>query len=66
MEARSNIQNSNRFAELLEMVFQPNAEEAIANWNDINQEVIDIRTTTPKEVATEIKENINPKEATGI
>lgn len=66
MEARSNIQNSNRFAELLEMVFQPNAEEAIANWNDINQEVIDIRTTTPKEVATAREENINPKKATGI
>lgn len=61
--ARNNEQKANRFAEHLENTFQPNEGDDTQDWEDPKQMEMEIRPTTPKEIAAQIKGNINPKKA---
>lgn len=65
--AKNSEQKANRFANHLEKTFQPNEEqEDIPDLEIPIQEEVEIRHTSPKEVISEIKENINPKKAPGF
>lgn len=64
--ARNNMQKANRFAEHLENTFQPNEGEELLNWEVHDRENMNITPTSPKEIANEIKTNINPKKAPGF
>ena len=60
--ARKNEQNTQRFAEHLEHIFQPQErqEETETTTEDIVQENEEINSTTRTEVKNEINKNINP------
>lgn len=64
--ARNNTQKANRFAEHLENTFQPNEGEELPNWDFPDRDNTNIRPTTPKELAYEIRTNINPKKTPGF
>lgn len=65
--AKNNKQKAERFAEHLEKIFQPNeGQEEQIDWEEINLQEEEIALVTPKEVAAEIKNNINSKKAPGF
>lgn len=54
--AANNEQKAKRFAQHLEEIFQPNAEDTNApNWEEIIQDELEIKLVTPKEVVNEIR-----------
>lgn len=61
--ARDNKQKAELFAEHLAEIFTPNPGQDITNTE--NQRSENITPVTPKEVADEIKTNLNPKKAPG-
>jgi hypothetical protein len=64
--ARNNEQKALRFAEHLENIFQPNTAENNEVLSDVVlQDSVEIPLTSPAEVKTEIRTNINPKKAPG-
>lgn len=65
--ARNDEQKAARFAEHLEETFQPNeVQDGEPFWDEPLQEEEEIRLTSPREVAKEIKENIHSKKAPGF
>ena len=64
--ARNNQQKVDAFAVYLEKVFQPNEELEITEEPEIFQSSQEIDFVTTKEVAKEIKENLNSKKAPGF
>lgn len=65
--ARNNEQKATRFANHLEKIFQPHEDQDEEfNLEEHQQDEHEIPSTSPKEVITEIKENINPKKAPGF
>ena len=62
--ARKNKQKADLFAEYLEEVFTPNDMQNNNNLEEIDNIMTEeITPVTPKEVAEEIKLNLNPKKA---
>lgn len=65
--ARDNKQKADLFANYLEEIFSPNeAADDIPLQEIENTENEEIHLVTPKEVANEIKNNLNPKKAPGF
>ena len=65
--ARTNEQKTLRFANYLEIVFQPNVTEQYEIPSEAGrQDEMEIPLTTPMEVKNEISKNINPRKAPGF
>ena len=64
--AKSNEQKANRFAEHLERTFQPNEGDHELEWENIVQQVSEIKLTSPKEVAAEIKKALTQRNHQGM
>lgn len=64
--ARSNEQKAHRFAEHLENTFEPHEGEELTGHQEPEQEELEIKLTSPKEIVKEIKENISTKKSPGF
>jgi hypothetical protein len=64
--AKDNQQKAEAFANYLEQTFQPSENQDEPQLLEQVGEEMDIAFVTPKEVAKEIKTNINPKKDPGI